>query len=546
MTNVTTEIKQGNGITMSGGKVSAKWFGDKNVLSFDAKDIKKVLENIGNPCFIVRDPNGLIGVADQLGTDDPSKLTSMELLATLPSFLTSQLGDPKFRNTYGLQYNYMTGAMANGIGSAELVIAISKAGMLGSFGAGGMVLSRVEKEINTIQKALGEKPFAVNLIHSPSEEALEREATDLFLEKGITIVEASAFMDLTPHIVRYRASGLSQDADGKVVIKNRVIAKVSRSELAEKFMNPAPAPILDKLVAEGKISKEEAACARKIPMADDITVEADSGGHTDRRSLVCLLPAIITLRDKLQSEFQFTNEVRVGAAGGLGTPESIFAAFMMGAAYVVTGSVNQACLESGSSDHVRKVLAEVDMVDVMMAPAADMFEMGVKLQVVKKGSLFGLRAQKLYDIYEAYESLEEIPEKERLSLEKTVFKDTLDNIWKNCMDFFNERDPDQIKRAEDNPKRKMALIFRWYLGLSSAWANSGEKGRELDYQIWCGPSMGAFNKWTKGSPMENWKNRKVSEVAHHLLTGAAHLFRIQTLEMSGIRMSSDYKHYKIA
>ncbi|HIA35406.1 MAG TPA: PfaD family polyunsaturated fatty acid/polyketide biosynthesis protein [Flavobacteriales bacterium] len=546
MTNVTAEIKQSNGITMVAKKVSAKWFGDKNVLSFDAKGIKKVLSNVGQSCFIVRDPNGLIGVADRLGTDDPSKLTSMELLATVPAFLPSQLGDPEFRKTYGLQYNYMTGAMANGIGSAELVIAMSKAGMLSSFGAAGMVLSRVEKEINAIQKALGDKPFAVNLIHSPSEEALEREATDLFLEKGITIVEASAFMDLTPHIVRYRASGLSQDADGKVVIKNRVIAKISRSELAEKFMKPAPDPLLDQLVAEGKISKDEAECARKIPMADDITVEADSGGHTDRRSLVCLLPAIIALRDELQSKFQFPKEVRIGAAGGLGTPKSIFAAFMMGAAYVVTGSVNQACLESGSSDSVRKVLSEVDMVDVMMAPAADMFEMGVKLQVVKKGSLFGLRAQKLYDIYEAYNGMDEIPEKERGSLEKTLFKDTLDNIWKNCVDFFNERDPDQIKRAEDNPKRKMALVFRWYLGLSSAWANSGEKGRELDYQIWCGPAMGAFNKWTKGSSLENWENRKAAEVANHLLTGAAHLFRIQSLEMSGIRMHSDYKHWEIA
>ena len=58
----------------------------------------------------------------------------------------------------------------------------------------------------------------------------------------------------------------------------------------------------------------------------------------------------------------------------------------MGAAYVVTGSVNQACVESGTSDAVRQMLAEAGQADVAMAPAADMFEMGVKVQVLKRGT----------------------------------------------------------------------------------------------------------------------------------------------------------------
>lgn len=56
--------------------------------------------------------------------------------------------------------------------------------------------------------------------------------------------------------------------------------------------------------------------------------------------------------------------------------------------------------------------------------------------------------------------------------------------WADTVKFFQERDPEQIARANQNPKRKMALIFRWYLGLSSKWSNSGEAGREMDYQIW--------------------------------------------------------------
>ena len=55
----------------------------------------------------------------------------------------------------------------------------------------------------------------------------------------------------------------------------------------------------------------------------------------------------------------------------------------------------------------------------------------------------------------------------------------------------------------------MALVFRWYLGLSSRWANAGEPSRQLDYQVWCGPAMGAFNEWAKGSFLEQPQNRTV-------------------------------------
>ena len=94
-----------------------------------------------------------------------------------------------------------------------------------------------------------------------------------------------------------------------------------------------------------------------------------------------------------------------------------------------------------------------------------------------------------------------------------------------------------------NPKKKMALIFRWYLGLASRWSNIGEKGREMDYQIWCGPSMGAFNSWVKNSYLEKPENRTVVDVAKHILTGAAYLYRIQNLAGQGIYLSPDYLVY---
>jgi trans-AT polyketide synthase, acyltransferase and oxidoreductase domains len=509
------------------------WKGSPRAISFDAKGIQEKIAQTDKPCFVVKDFAGRVGVTNDgdLTTDG----SGLSLMAYAPIATAAHLGDPTFREDYNLKYCYKAGAMANGIASAELVINLGKAGFLGSFGAAGLVPARVSQAIERIQRELPTESYAFNLIHSPNEKALEERAVDLYLKNGVHIVEASAYLDLTKHIVHYRAAGLSQDAQGNIVSKNKVIAKVSRKEVAARFMSPAPLKYLNPLLEEGKITALQHALAQKIAVADDITVEADSGGHTDNRPLIALFPTIIQLRDKIQSEYNYAKPIRIGAAGGIATPASALAAFMMGAAYVVTGSVNQACVESGTSDYVRKVLANVESTDVMMAPASDMFEMGVNLQVLKRGTLFGPRAKRLYEIYKQYNSIDDIPQEEREKLEKVTFKLPLETVWQQCIAFFEERDPEQIERAKDNPHRKMALIFRWYLGLSSNWANAGIPERTSDYQIWCGPAMGAFNDWVKGTPLEKPENRIAADVAERIMTGAAYLYRVNTLRLQGVK-----------
>ena len=516
------------------------WTGSPTAVAYTPDEIKAKLLNLDQPCYIVRDAEGRIGVTHETSSGVG---TEMELVTAVAPISIQQLGDPEFMRFHGVNYAYSTGAMANGIASEELVIAMGQAGLIGSFGAAGLVPARVKSAIERIQAALPNGPYAFNLIHSPNEENLERTAVDSFLQHGVHTVEASAFLGLTPHVVRYRAAGLSLNTDGQIIIQNKIIAKISRREVATKFMEPAPEKMLQQLVTQGHITPQQAQIAAQVPMADDITVEADSGGHTDNRPLVCMLPSIIALRDEIQAKYNYAHPIRIGAAGGISTPESALAAFMMGAAYIVTGSVNQACVEAGASEHTKRLLAQAEMADVIMAPAADMFEMGVKLQVLKRGTMFPMRAQKLYDLYQEYNSIDEIPVDERQKLEKQVFKTSLDDIWASCVSFFSERDPEQLVRAEGNPKRKMALIFRWYLGLSSRWSNVGEQGRQMDYQIWCGPSMGAFNDWVRGTYLEKPENRHAVDVAHHIMTGAAFLYRIQSLKMAGLQLPLQHSHY---
>ncbi|MFQ4144537.1 PfaD family polyunsaturated fatty acid/polyketide biosynthesis protein [Chlorogloeopsis sp. ULAP02] len=520
------------------------WQGSLDLVSFDEAGIKTKLLNIDKPCHILR-LKGCIGVTNEgyLYQSEPNARKQIEVLISVPPLAIQQLGDRTFLDFHGVKCAYASGSMAGGIASEELVIALGKQSILSSFGAGGLSPSRLETAIHRIQQALPKGPFAFNLIHSPSEPAIESAAVDLYLKYGIRTIEASAFLDLTPNIVYYRAAGLNLNAANQIEIKNKVIAKISRTEVATKFLQPAPKEILRQLVEQGLITQLQAILAAKVPIADDITVEADSGGHTDNRPLVCLLPSMLELRDEIQSKYCYVKPVRVGVAGGIATPQSALAAFMMGAAYVVTGSINQSCLEAGTSEYTKQLLAQAEMADVMMAPAADMFEMGIKLQVLKRGTLFPIRAQKLFDLYKSYDAIEDIPMYEREKLEKQIFRSSLESIWEETLAYLSKRNPEKISKAANNPKLKMALIFRWYLGLSSRWSILGEKGREIDYQIWCGPAMGAFNNWVKSSYLANPNNRRVVDVAHHIMTGSAFLYRLQSLKMQGLQMPAYYSQY---
>ena len=82
----------------------------------------------------------------------------------------------------------------------------------------------------------------------------------------------------------------------------------------------------------------------------------------------------------------------------------------------------------------------------------------------------------------------------------------------------------------------MALVFRSYLGRASTWATSGRADRLIDYQIWCGPAMGAFNQWVKGTFLEHPERRQTTTVAMNNMLGAAIATRINWIRSQGVSL----------
>jgi PfaD family protein len=507
--------------------------------------LREGLEALQSSYFIVRHGQEVALAPAGAGELSASGSSEWAFAGFLPALTPAGLGDASFCRAHGVKYAYAVGAMANGITSVELVQAAAEADVLGIFGAAGLPLPVVEKAIDRLQQSLGERAFGSNLIHSPNEPDLEEGIVDLYLRKGVSRVSASAYLGLTLPLLKYRFHGISRLENGAIHVPQQVLGKVSRVEVAEKLLSPPPDKMLRELVERGDLTPDQAELAAMMPVAEDLTAEADSGGHTDNRPALALLPTMIALRDEKQKLYGERGVVlRVGAAGGISTPASACAAFAMGASYILTGSVNQSCVESGSSDIVRDMLCKAGQADVAMAPAADMFEMGVQVQVLKWGTMFPVRAKKLYQLYRDFNSLEELPAGERAVLEKSFFRQPLEEVWRDTHGFFEHRDPRQNTRAQSDPKHRMALVFRSYLGRASGWANAGVADRKVDYQVWCGPAMGAFNQWVGETYLAQPKARKAGVVARNILAGAAYLGRVHALRQQGVPMTHEMQEFR--
>jgi hypothetical protein len=65
----------------------------------------------------------------------------------------------------------------------------------------------------------------------------------------------------------------------------------------------------------------------------------------------------------------------------------------------------------------------------------------------------------------------------------------------------------------------------------------------MDYQIWCGPAMGAFNAWVRGSFLEKPENRDTITLAMNLLFGACILTRANWVRCQGVALPPNMDAY---
>ena len=86
-------------------------------------------------CVVVESSDGGVGVGfgGSLGVGDDGA----RVIGSLPGLWPEHLGCRSFTEVHGCRFPYVVGEMANGIATAEMVIAAHRAGFLGFFGAAG-------------------------------------------------------------------------------------------------------------------------------------------------------------------------------------------------------------------------------------------------------------------------------------------------------------------------------------------------------------------------------------------------------------------------
>ena len=187
----------------------------------------------------------------------------------------------------------------------------------------------------------------------------------------------------------------------------------------------------------------------------------------------------------------------------------------------------------GTSDAVRRMLAQAQQADIAMAPAADMFEMGVKVQVLKRGTLFAMRAAKLYELYRAHESLDRFPKPSG-------------PIWKRPSSVPRSRrsgsrprtsSRSEIRRESNAPSAIPSRRWPWFSAGTWECRRNGptreiRRGRSTT-------RSGAARRWRHsttgcaGTFLEHPENRRVATVALNILYGAAVLTRAPDREHAG-------------
>ncbi|MBW4720353.1 ACP S-malonyltransferase [Saccharothrix obliqua] len=378
-------------------------------------------------------------------------------------------GSAALRAEYDLRHACLAGSLDRGVSSPALLRRLSAAGLLGFHGTRGLAPHEVRTALDDLR---GVERFGMAWPAGGDVRAV----ADLYLASGVRHVEVvGTHTDVGPDLVRFRFSGGPR----------QVLVRVADPATAARFLRPADPAVLRALVAEGHLTTRDATAAAGRPIATDIAVEGD---------WPAVLPATAAL-----------GGARFGVAG-VGTPAAASAAFTLGADFVLTTTVNQTTPEAATSAAAKDLLTALGVADTRDAPEPERFALGGRTPVARKGTLYAARAEQLYRLYLRHGRLEDIAPDRRAELGRTHFGRPLEAVWAGLG-----------TRARDD-RHRMALVFAAYCREATDAALAGTPDRRRDYRVPCGSDVGAFNAFTSGTPLADWRARHVDLIAEELMS----------------------------
>lgn len=465
-----------------------------------------------------------------------------EIKKQLPNRTGCSLGSASFKKRYGLDYAYLIGGMFKGISSAAMVIEAARSGMLAFYGARDVPLKILKQQLGEIKAGVpGGRCFGVSLFHNPFDIRAEEQIIDLLISEDIRCISLSGCFDVFPHILRYRIAGLYRDKEGVIKNRHKVIVKISHPAIMELFLQPPSEKQIRELLDRQLITAEQAGLARNIGggirggiregigegmgigIADDFCVTGEAAARTGQESGFTLLPALKRIKEKVCPAYPGAREVHIGYAGGIGTPEAAMTAFLLGADFILTGTINQCTLEARTGGTAKRLLQNAGVQDTGPAPSFELFETGGRIRVLKKGSFYASRSLFFAGLYSRFNSLEKIDGKTVTKLEKDYFFKSLSEVDGLIREKYHHN-PEVLAKMDGKPGFKMAMFFRYYYNYCAGLAINDNQENILNYQIFCSPAMGSCNRWLTERGLESWEKRSAHKIGKMLMDETAALF----------------------
>lgn len=258
----------------------------------------------------------------------------------------------------------------------DVVVAVSKAGGMGVFGAVSLPPDRLEEELDWIDAHIGDKPYGVDLIVPNSFEG-KGEKTDI--EKLAAAIPQTHRDFVSGLLDKYGIDEAEIPTSNNGTFARNLQEEGATATMEVAFRHPiklivnalgVPPQSMRDLAAEHGVATGALVGAKEHAVAQiaagvDVIIAAggEAGGHCGDVPTMVLVPEICRERDRMNSE------AAVLAAGGITTGTQMAAAMSMGAAGAWCGSVWLTTAEAETNPVVKEKMLAASSRDTVRSRA---------------------------------------------------------------------------------------------------------------------------------------------------------------------------------
>lgn len=277
------------------------------------KQSVEVLKNKGVDEFIQAGPGNV--VSNLVSTID-KELTELNIKQEKSN------KEIDYKLQYNTKLNYMISGKNYHIGTKEMVVTSLRKNIISFLATDHKSIEEISKEIKTIN-ALNIKTktkYGLSISMNSSEERLKK-IFEICESNRINYIEINSCVDISKELVEFKLKGISVTEKGPV-FQNKIFINSFVPELIKNFVGEPPKNLIEELLSEGKVTKEQSKFGKKNSLASCLVL--DNNEASDSNLVRLLIPIIRQEINKLN--IKNYDKCYLGVLEGFSTPVEVWCA----------------------------------------------------------------------------------------------------------------------------------------------------------------------------------------------------------------------------